>query len=275
MKMQFIPIDYDYFDFQGRNYIKIIGRNEQGKRVCVIDECDVYFWVVLKDKISQDNIKKIIQKILKIKLDVKGRSTRVEKVELHDKNFLSKPVKALKIFATNYKDLHDIASQIDMSEIEKRRSYDLGFITHYIIEKNLIPLFWYEIEGEVLNNSQEFNGIDSGLDVDLCIKIEKIRELQERKFIPKILAYDIETDEIQLGKGEILMISLVSDNLKRVITWKKADSKKDYVEYVKDETELIEKFAEYVKKISPDFLVGYFSDGFDLPYLKALSEKYQ
>ena len=28
MKFQFIPIDYDYFDFQGRNYIKIIGRNE-------------------------------------------------------------------------------------------------------------------------------------------------------------------------------------------------------------------------------------------------------
>ena len=27
------------------------------------------------------------------------------------------------------------------------------------------------------------------------------------------------------------------------------------------------------KKISPDFLVGYFSDGFDLPYLKARAEK--
>ena len=322
MKTQFIPIDYDYFDFQGRNYIKIIGRNEQGKRVCIIDECDVYFWAVLKNKISQDNIKKIIQKILKIKLDVKGRSTRVEKVELHDKNFLSKPVKALKIFATNYKDLHDIASQIDMKEIEKRRGYDLGFITHYIIEKNLIPLNNYEIEGELLNNSTEFGGIDMALDVDFCIKLKSHKNLDniserfrnsktssgevgggggwEPKsriiFKPKILAYDIETDEFQIGKGEILMISLVGENFKKVITWKKPKGEEDnnpmnmtsktirvgrdlgghqasYVEIVEDEAELLEKFVEYVKTLSPDFLVGYFSDGFDLPYLKARAEK--
>ena len=177
MKTQFIPIDYDYFDFQGRNYIKIIGRNEQGKRICVIDECDVYFWAVLKDKISQDNIKKLIQKILKIKLDIKGRFTRVEKVEIHEKKFLGNQVKALKIFATNYKDLHDIASHLDFKEIEKRRGYDLGFITHYIIEKKLIPLNTYEIEGEFLNNSTEYGGIDMVLDVDFCIKLNSYKQI--------------------------------------------------------------------------------------------------
>jgi len=35
----------------------------------------------------------------------------------------------------------------------------------------------------------------------------------------------------------------------------------------------LEKFVEYVRKISPDFLVGYFSDGFDLPYIKARAIK--
>ena len=306
MKMQFIPIDYDYFDFQGRNYIKIIGRNEQGKRVCVIDECDVYFWAVLKDKISQDNIKKLIQKILKIKLDIKGRFTRVEKVEIHEKKFLGNQVKALKIFATNYKDLHDIASHLDFKEIEKRRGYDLGFITHYIIEKKLIPLNTYEIEGEFLNNSTEYGGIDMVLDVDFCIKLNSYKQINKiyettsqfnksspreggrgrtedsevvnkNFFKPKVLAYDIETDEFQIGKGEIVMISLVNekDNFKKVITWKKSEAAKnlDYVELVNDEADLIEKFVGYVRKISPDFLVGYFSDGFDLPYLKARAEK--
>jgi len=33
MKTKFIPIDYDYFDWQGRNYTKIIGRNEKGQRM--------------------------------------------------------------------------------------------------------------------------------------------------------------------------------------------------------------------------------------------------
>ena len=47
-----------------------------------------------------------------------------------------------------------------------------------------------------------------------------------------------------------------------------------YTELVKDEAELLEKFTEHVRKFSPDFLVGYFSDGFDLPYLKARAQKY-
>ena len=277
MKTIFIPIDYSYFDFEGRNYAKIIGRGSDGKRICIIDSCPVYFWAILKNRLDEREIKKLIEKIGKIELDVKGRKTRVEKVELHDKNFLGKPVKALKIFATNYKDLHDIADKMGFPEIEKRRGYDLGYVTHYIIEKNIIPLNEYEIEGEILNNSAEFGGIDAALEVDLCVKLKSSKETDRKNsnFSQKVLAFDIETDEFQIGKGEILMVSLVSDKFKKVITSKKvseADKELDFVEYVKDESVLLEKFVEYVKKISPDFLVGYFSDGFDMPYLKARAE---
>ena len=184
MKTTFIPIDYDYFDFQGRNYTKIIGRDDKGKRVCVIDSCPVYFWAVLKDNIKQSDIDKLLTKIKKIKLNVKGRKTKVENVEVHDKEYLGEKVKAVKIFATNYKDLHDIADHLGMKEIEKRRGYDLGFITHYIIEKKINPLCWYEIEGELLNNSEEFGGIDMHLDVDMCIKLESSREVKDKIFTP-------------------------------------------------------------------------------------------
>ncbi|MCK5149545.1 hypothetical protein KAJ87_01315 [Candidatus Pacearchaeota archaeon] len=275
MKTDFIPIDYGYFDFQGKNYAKIIGRNQEGKRVCIIDSCPVYLWAILKDNLKQDKINKLIKEIKKIKLDLKGRKTKVEKVELHEKNYLGKKVKAIKIFATNYKDLHDITDKLGMPEIEKRRGYDLGFISHYIIEREITPLCWYEIEGEMLNNSQEFGGIDMALDVDFCIKLETSKKIkEEKKFTPKTLAYDIETDELKIGQGEILMVSLVSENFKKVITWKKSKQKPSWVEYVEDEAELLEKFVEYVREISPDFLVGYFSDGFDLPYLKARAEKH-
>ncbi|HKL23920.1 MAG TPA: DNA-directed DNA polymerase, partial [Candidatus Nanoarchaeia archaeon] len=90
------------------------------------------------------------------------------------------------------------------------------------------------------------------------------------------------TDEVKIGEGEILMISMVCGDFKKIITWDKNNEKEiklskdinDYVEYVEDEAELIEKFVEYVKDISPDFLTGYFSDGFDLPYIKARAEKF-
>ena len=272
MKLKFIPIDYDYFDFEGRNYAKITGRDDKGKRICVIDSCEIYLWAILKEDLSQKKIEAIIKKISKIKLDIKGRQTKVEKVEFHDKNFLSHPVKALKIYATNYKDLHDIADKLGMKEIVKRRGYDLGFTTHYIIEKQLNPMEWYEISGELLNDSNKYGGIDKSIDVDICLELEGIKKIDKFEFTPKVLAYDIETDELQIGKGEILMVSLVSsDGFKKVISWKKSQEsgqKQDYVEYVKNEPELIEAFVKYVKKISPDFLIGYFSDGFDMPYLK-------
>ncbi|MCW8966274.1 MAG: DNA-directed DNA polymerase, partial [Candidatus Pacearchaeota archaeon] len=281
MITKFIPIDYDYFDYQGRNYTKIIGRDQNKKRVCIIDTCDVYLWAILKPNLTNKKIKSLTSKIEKIKLDLKGRYTKVEKVELHNKEFLGKSVQALKIFATNYKDLHDIADKLDFPEIEKRRGYDLGYITHYITEKKLSPLHWHEIQGELLNNSLEFGGIDMSLNVDFCIHAKKIKSLEDTnsnlKFSPKILCYDIETDELAIGQGEIIMISLVSENFQKVITWKKTkkEIKNKYLEYVKDETELIEKFIEYTKQISPDFLIGYFSDGFDLPYLKARAEKHR
>jgi len=275
-KIKFVPIDYDSFDFQGRNYVLITGRDSKGKRVCVIDSCPIYFWAILEDNLKVEKINKLIKKIETIQLDVKGRKTKVEKVELQEKNFLSKKVKALKIFATNYKDLHDIANKLGQKEIFKRRGYDIGFITHYIIEKKIYPMHFYEIEGEILNNSLEFGGIDICLNADTCLKLESSKKTEEENFKLKTLAYDIETDELQIGKGEILMISLVDNTgLKKVITCKtlpKSEKKPDYVEYVKSEAELLETFAKYVKDISPDFLVGYFSDGFDLPYLKARAE---
>ncbi len=282
IKTNFIPIDYDSFDFQGKNYVRVVGRDDKGKRLCIVDTCDIYLWAILKDNLENEQVDDLIETIKKIKLNLKGRKTKVEKIELHDKKFLGKEVQALKIFATNHKDLHDIADKLNLEGIEKRRGYDLNFITHYIIERKLLPLREHEITGEVLDNTEEFGGLANALEVDLCIKAEdiklkeKISTTNKKTFQPRVLAYDIETNELKIGSGEILMISLVDNQgFKKVLTWKKTSSKKpSYVEYVDDEADLIEKFSEMVKEQNPDFLVGYNSDGFDLPYLKARSEKF-
>ena len=52
MKTNFIPIDYDYFDFNGKNYTKITGRDNKGKRICIVDTCPIYFWAILKDNVK-------------------------------------------------------------------------------------------------------------------------------------------------------------------------------------------------------------------------------
>ncbi len=272
MKTTFIPLDYQTFDYEGRNYVQIFGRDEHRKKICIIDTCPVYLWTILKPKLHKKATENIIEKIKKISFEEKGRKTEVEKVEIHEKNFLGNKVEVLKIFTSNYKDLHALADKLDFEEIEKRRGYDLGFITHYIIEKKINPLEWYEIEGEMLHNSNRFGGIDSSMDVDFCVALNSAKKIPEKPFTPKILAYDIEAKELEIGKAEILMISLFGKDFKKVLTWKDK-SKKTYVENFKDEKEMLEAFVKYIKEYSPDILTGYFSDGFDLPYIKSRAEK--
>jgi len=270
--IKFIPIDYDYFDFHGKTYARVFGRTDKNKRACVIDSCDIYFWAILNKNISDKKIKDIQKKIENIQIEKEIRVTKVLKTEVHEKNFLGNPVKAIKIFISNTKDAKKVAEKINFPEIDKIREYDINFLTKYILERGLKPLVWYDIEGEILNHSEEFGGLDLSLNVDVCLKLEKISESKEQpQFKPKVLAYDIETEEFDIGKGKILMISLVGENFKKVLTWTKK-SKKNYVESFKDEAEMIENFVKNIKNYSPDILVGYFSDGFDLPYIKSRAE---
>ncbi len=271
MKFEFIPVDYDYFDFDGRNYVQITGRNSEGKRVCVIDSYEANFWIILKKGTDSG---KVAEKIEKIEIEKASRTSKVLRTEILDKKYLEKNVKAIRVFVTNHKDLHDMASAIgDMPEIEKRREYDIPIITKYIKEKKVEPLRWYTVVGNMLDIN-EFGGIADALDINICIFSEKIiPSKKEKKFEPKILAYDIETTSRELGKGEILMISLYGEKIKKVLTWKKCDNAQKYVEFCKDEGDMIERFVKSVRDYAPDVLTGYFSDGFDLPYLKAVAER--
>ena len=273
--IQFMPLDYDPFDFEGKNYIKIFGKTSSGKRACIIDSCEVYFWAILKENVSSKKIEEIQKKIEKIQVKNNQRESRVLKTEVHNKKFLGKEVKAIKVFITNHKDAYEISQKIQEKEIDKIREYDLTFITRYILERKIKPLQWTQIDGELLNNSLEFGGIDKSFDFQLCLKVEKIKQISpadQKEYKPKILAYDIETDEFEIGKGEIVMISLIGENIRKILSWKK-ETKKEYVEQCKDESDMLEKFVQYVKEYDPDILVGYFSDGFDLPYLRARAEK--
>jgi len=87
MKFEFIPIDYNYFDFNDKNYIQIIGRNEKGKKICVLDSYDANFWIILK---HGADAKRIAEKISKIKIKKASRTSRVLKTEISDKMYLGK-----------------------------------------------------------------------------------------------------------------------------------------------------------------------------------------
>ncbi len=274
MKYDFIPVDYSYFDYDGKNYIKIIGRTKHKTQICLIDDYSPNFWLILKENSQKEEIDKLIEKIKKITIEKNIRNTEITDIQIHTKKFLEKEVKAIQIFATNHKDLHEIASEIGDSEIIKhRREYDINILSKYIMEKQLNPLTWYTIEATPLT-TEDFGGIINVIDLEATFRLDNFKESKEQhEFKPKVLAYDIETKSVEIGKNQIFMISLYGENFKKVLTCQNTKDRQEYVESFWTEKEMLEAFIQNIKEYSPDILCGYFSDGFDLPYIKARAEK--
>jgi len=259
MRLKFIPLDFDSFDIGKKAFIRMWGRTDEGKRCCVIDQCDSFFWLIPKEGA---NIKEYAEKVSKARTFHAGREARVMKVEVREKNFLGKRIKALKVFVENPNDIITIKDIVKhFPETADKKEHDINFITRYLIEKEVRPLTWHDVTGEQIDSP--------GLDVDIVIRASEIKPSKEQEeFKPRILAFDIEASELELGKGQILMISVADDKIRKVFTWKHFKNPPSEVEFVKDEAELINRFKETVKEYKPDILVGYFSDAFDLPYLR-------
>ena len=63
------------------------------------------------------------------------------------------------------------------------------------------------------------------------------------------------------------------EGFRKVFLSKRFETSSMDIEFVNDEKEMLEKFKEIIEAYKPDILTGYFSDGFDLPYIKTRAEK--
>ncbi len=255
MKLQFYPLDIDSIDYEGSSAVRIFGRTKEGKRICIIDNTfKPYFYAIP----IQEELTKIKWNIA----DING----VQDTKTVKKRFFGEEVNAIQVIANESKDVPTLRHDVKRKwGIQKVLESDIPFYRRYLIDKKITTLSLCEVEGEEL----ELN-----LNADLIIKASSIKQIGEDIIPnPKVLAFDIETYNIQRIPREdidpIVMIGFTgSDGFKKVLTWKKFKSPQDYVEFSSTEKEMIERFKEIISEYSPDYIVGYFSDGFDFPYLK-------
>jgi DNA polymerase elongation subunit (family B) len=246
MKIEFYPLEVDY-ENREKSTIKLLGRTKDGKKLELIDDSiQPYFWVTAKKDIEE--LKKKIEK-------TKG----VVKAEIENKKFYEEPIKAIKVTVKNQKDIADAGHEIrHYKNTNTTYETDINFTRRYLIDKDIIPLQLYEVETE-------------------GEKIKKITPQEGAYDEPKILAFDIET-YFEPGRysvdvrDPIISIAIYGEKLRKVITWKKIQTDEN-ITFVANEAELIKEFIKTVKEQDADYLVGYFSDGFDLPYIRTRADK--
>lgn len=272
-KIRFYPLDIDYEVEEERANIRLFGTTTDSQQICIIDDSfKPYFYVFLK---KDELIENFREKLSRIKIEDRSNTAEVTGSETASKNYMGKKRTAVKVFTKLPSDIpliRDVIKEWDM--VESIREYDIPFVKRYLIDKDIAMLTLTEVEGEPKTKKMKIP----------CFKANKISQIiTEFLKSPKALAFDIETYS-PAGKGffadehPILMIAFYGDNdYKKVITWKKFkhDESQNYIEFVDGEIELIQRFKEVIEHYKPDILTGYFSDGFDFPYIITRARKYK
>ena len=253
VKKEFYPLDFDY-DNLGN--ILIYGKTTSNERILVRDNSVKPYFYFLGD---EDKAKEIE----KIRIKDENRIYKVSKTEIVKKKYFDKEIKAIKVYVDHHRDIIHIRENLKSSEVAET---DIKYVKRYLTEREVDPLILSEVEGEIIEDVEE------GIVIQGNVKQKNSEFLKN----PKILAFDIEVYGDFSGhqkhkQDPIIMISFKGEEFNKVITWKNV--KTPHVEIVKNEKELLERFVEIIKEYSPDYITGYFSDGFDFPYIKLRAEE--
>lgn len=266
-KIQFYPLDINYRVIDNKPVIYIYGKTTDGRQLCLIDDSfRPYFYVVPKQGT------RLQDKIQKLELEYNNERFFVTDTEVDTKRVIGVETTVLRVYVNLPKGVPLIKDIVkDWEDVKAVYEYDIKFARRYLINKGMMPLSLTTVDAEQIPakarvpvfriNGEPSTSEDSAKDL-------------------KILAVDIETYS-PLGKRSdpdkhpVIMIGLYSEGFEKVITWKEFSTKERFIEFVKSEAELLERFKAVVGQFRPDIITGYFSDGFDLPYIRARAKKYR
>ena len=262
--ISFFPLDATYKVIEGKAVISLFGRTPDGKQLNVLDSnFEPYFYVIPMQNADLN------EKLLKIRIESENEVVFVTKTENAVKKLLGKEKHCIRVFVNLPSAVPIIREVIkEWDQVEAVHEADIQFARRYLIDKNVTPLMLHTITGEFISYKSKVP----------VFKAEKIEQEDETLHNPKVLAFDIESyspfdTAIDMDKNPIIMLSFYGEGFRKVFLSKRFETSSMDIEFVNDEKEMLEKFKEIIEAYKPDILTGYFSDGFDLPYIKTRAEK--
>jgi len=259
--MKLCLLDIDYFD-EEQSIIRLFCKDNEKTAICLDYDFEPFFYVLPKQG-KEEEVKRKIEQI---------RDVKIKRVEIKERIISGEKRKFLKVFcflSTDLQKVRDIVKQWERERggqgiVEEEYEYSITFYKQYLLDKQINGMDCIEVEGEDIK--KDYN-------VDRTLKIKKIKSAGGKEILElKILAFDIEAVE-ENGKQKIVMLSMKSKNFERVLTYQEDEHYEKYVEVVKDEKELLEKFVDIVNKQKPDILVGYNSDLFDMQVIQQRADE--
>ncbi|MEM0379627.1 MAG: DNA-directed DNA polymerase [Candidatus Aenigmatarchaeota archaeon] len=233
-----------------KDKIIIYARDENKNRCKIEAEFPFYIYVIPYNNYFNEVYRKIDD------LEIE------KKLIIETKKWMGKEYKAIKVIfkEEDYEKIKKICDLLkEEGKIIGKKEVDLSRLKKFSIDNNLYPLYWYDLDVELVRETKNF-------------KVYKLKNINQRlndSYDFKVVAVDIEVlaEGIYIPDPEKHPVQVIGiyDGEKYFIIYWGATSNTGI--QVKNEYELFEKFNEIIKDLDPDVLVGYNSHNFDLNYL--------
>ncbi|MCE4606664.1 MAG: DNA polymerase II [Desulfurococcales archaeon] len=236
--------------------ILLWGRTPDNKRILLLYRgFKPYFYVIPGDaeKIGKDEIKQI-------KLLSKPKSPIID-VEITDKYFFGKPIRALKVttllpdYIRTYKE-----AAMKLGFVERVLEADVRYTMRLLIDFNLYPLRWYETKAREVSKKgyrvdHVYEIVGDIQEVGEAISRDPLKDLRVMAFDIEVYSKEGSPDPV---RDKVIIISMS----------KGGETTTHFLEDPGGEHDLISKFTREILSFDPDIIVGYNQDKFDWPFLK-------
>jgi DNA polymerase I len=250
MKITFWLLDINYEIKESGAETWLWGVEDTGKRVLIIDRNFLdYFYAVIEEHTDPSRVAEQVER---------GQYASIVKVEVVECKLFGKPVKALKVYCADPDAVPKCSKALRQTEgISDCFEDDIRFSMRYLIDNNVVPCAWHEIEVDEEKSAPEAQ-VDSVYTARSKPKpIEKSDATQLTILGFTTTCYSREGSP-KPNRNPVIGISVATNRGETKLFWAEED---------KDDKPLLKAFVAYVRSFNPDIVVGYGVNGNDWPYL--------
>lgn len=250
MKLTFWLLDVNSEAEDGVPEIWLWGINRSGQKVLVIDRNFLdYFYAVVEETADA---KEVAEEI------AHRQSGFVAKLEVVEKRFIGKHVKAVTVYCRNPGDLSKCAKELRNFEgVKDCLEDDIRYSMRYLIDNNVVPCGWHEVEVAEEANTRK-------LQVSKVYSAQSIPKVLESTEVPKLKILGFSTifyskeGSPKPDRNPVIMFSVATNC---------GEEKQFLAGEERNDKSVTEDFISYIRDFDPDIVVGYGTNGQEWPYL--------
>jgi DNA polymerase I len=236
--------------------IRLWGIDNNGNRALIIDRSFLpYFYLLLKEDADPESTLEQIESLKK---------PSIHEIEIVDRRYFGHPVKTLKITCSDPNVIGKYAKEFSkLNDVKTPLEDDLRFSLQYLIDRDVAPCGWHEVEVDEVEN-------DLGVTVDKVYLAKTSPRLTEESepLNLRILGFSIvchsEVGSPKAERDPVVIISLATNT----------GEEKLLVADGLDDKNILKAFIDYINEFDPDVIVSYASNRELWPYLLTRASKH-